>query len=306
MSFIKSQSPAKQLSLINLLGCSKDDTADIINSLQDQRPENIFKKLQEECYFSGIEHKDNGQIKQAINCFRKSLQYNTNFVPSLMELAIIYEECNDFSRADKLYKRCLTLYPENYDLLIHYASCLIKQQKLLRAFKYLRKAEQLEPDLPIAFYFRYCAYFYNVGKPKHALLALKVLREHHQDFLPVYYTIGEIHQYMGNITLAAIWYRRVLRINPSCKEALLALSSIYCNNFQDREKAIYYSSLLLNLEPQNHSAQICLALARNLPQDKDKKRDIVYYSNSASNLFNVSPLDGKNANHMIYSFFSNR
>jgi tetratricopeptide (TPR) repeat protein len=178
----------------------------------------------------------------------------------------------------------------------------------LKAFKYLRKAEQLEPDWPIAFYFRYCAYFYNVGKPDHALIALKLLREAHPDFLPIYFTIGEIHQYLGNLFLAVIWYRRVLRINPECKEALLALSLIYCNDFNDRDKAIFYAQKLLNLDPENSTAQINLAIAKMLPVGRKKNliSGKIFLSNGVSNLFNVSPLELKNANQVIYSFFSNR
>lgn len=272
---------------------------------QERTP--LFREFPEFDYFHRALHKrEKGQNTAAVVLFKKSLGYNTNFFPSLRQLGIIYEEQGKLERAELWYRRSLTIFPDDYDLLIHYASCLIKLKRTLEGLKYLRKAEHLEPDLPNALYFRYCAYYYEAGRPDYALKGLRILLRANPDFIPALLTIAEILHSLGQVVWATIYYRRALRQDARCREALLALSAIYGNDFSHRERSLQYCYYLLAIDPNDSYARANMAIAQKLPpatsrySRRESGRNTTEDAGGISNLVLLSSFEARRAKRVFF------
>ncbi len=90
----------------------------------------------------GIEYLRKGMHETALEKLQKAVRQNPRYAPAHDVLGLLYEQIGETEKAQKHYRRALSLDGDNADFLTHYGQFLCKQGKLKEADDYFRKALQ--------------------------------------------------------------------------------------------------------------------------------------------------------------------
>ena len=88
------------------------------------------------------------QTDLAVKELQQALVMNAKLVPVRRALASIYASRGQVEQAMEQWKEALALDPNDFPTLVSYGLFLLKQQPGPEAAAYLRKAYQLDPEVP--------------------------------------------------------------------------------------------------------------------------------------------------------------
>ncbi len=88
----------------------------------------------------GVEYLRKGMNESALEKLKKAVRQDSRYAPAHDVLGLLYEQLGETAKAEKEYRRALSLEPDNPDFLNHYGQFLCTQGKLKKADDYFRKA----------------------------------------------------------------------------------------------------------------------------------------------------------------------
>lgn len=222
----------------------------------------------------GIDAKEKGIIPEAVSFFMKSIQKDISFIPAMIELAILYDDLEEFDKAISFYQRSLKLDPNHYELRIHYANALIRNNQVDNGLQEIRKALELDENNPDGWYYLAITYFFYLKETEKALAIANRIILMDPDYLSGYTLLGEVQFSLGNVGSAVKSFQKALQIDSMNKDAHLALSAIFGNDLRDRKKSLKHSLFLLDKDPGDLLARHNAEMALKLPaSDKTPQSD---------------------------------
>ena len=93
-------------------------------------------------YKQGLSHMDSSQ-QQAFVSFQKALQSNPDNYDALYALGSIHFQRKEYADAERAFRRCITLRPDDGEAMNFYGRTLIELQRLPEAVDVLRKTAAL-------------------------------------------------------------------------------------------------------------------------------------------------------------------
>lgn len=97
-------------------------------------------------YTLGIINKGTGKYTEAVNDFQKSLDIDPINSDAMRELALTYEELNNFKQAEDTYKKAIGLKPDYWAGYNYLGAFYFSQQRYEDALKQFEKVVELTPD----------------------------------------------------------------------------------------------------------------------------------------------------------------
>ncbi len=224
----------------------------------------LFDQIKE-----GILAKEKGQMKDAARLFLNILQEDMNFVPALIELALLYDEQEEFDRAESYFQRALSLDPDHFELRLHYANSLIRKGSIEPGIDQIRYVLEKDENHCDAWYYLAITYFFYLNENVKALAIAERIIEIDPGFTAGYTLLGEIYFSLKNIPQSLKYFQRVLEIEPTNKDAHLALSAIYGKDLMDRHKSLKHSMFLLESNSYDKLARHNAEMALRLPPNQE-------------------------------------
>ncbi len=179
----------------------------------------------------------------------KHLLHQADFAHGNIAVADYYQRDNNFSSAEKFYKRALQKDSLANLARLNLANNYNAQQKKSEALAVLKLAVNIDAKNDRAWY--NMALLYNeIKDTKNALQAFEKAVELKSKNTRLYYNYGLLLQQTGNANKAIIILQKGLLQNPSDESLNYALAFIYVQNKQS-EKAIPYATFLKNNNPDN-------------------------------------------------------
>jgi tetratricopeptide (TPR) repeat protein len=118
-----------------------DEATSMFTRLAKQIPQNYLPD-----YYLGRLAKVQENNKLAINYFKSSLKKNSSFVPSLAELALIYEQENRLKEAEATYRQLIILQPGSSVPQARLAYILLKTGRKSQAVEILKQLSRSFPN----------------------------------------------------------------------------------------------------------------------------------------------------------------
>lgn len=216
----------------------------------------------------GLKAKDGGFFSEAVSNFMKALQLDLSFVPALIELAILYDDVKNLEKSIIYYQRALKLDPNHYELRLHYANVLIRNESVDQGIQEIRIAIEQNEEKVDGWYYLAIAYFFYLNETEKALAIANQINKMDPAYTSGYTLLGEIYFSLGDTDKSIKYFQKALRLDPENKDAHLALSAIFGNDLKDREKSLKHSMYLLNKYPQDKLAKNNAIMALKLPLNK--------------------------------------
>lgn len=101
-------------------------------------------------YLAGLINLQLDNKTQALACFLKSENLDSNHYGAKLKLADLYSVQNDFDNAELRYKRLIELNKDNFDVHNNYAEMLYRNKRLSEALEEYRAAILINPQSPEA------------------------------------------------------------------------------------------------------------------------------------------------------------
>ncbi|MFZ5773911.1 MAG: response regulator [Thermodesulfobacteriota bacterium] len=184
-------------------------------------------------YYQGLTHLQLNNEKKAELNFKKSLIIEDQFISSLLALADIYQARGDFASLEGCLARVMTVLPDAFDIQIGLARACTRSGKMDRAAMHLASAQQLA----------------------------KNNAEQIQEVLDCYIEAGLLEE-------ADLLFGRKVQDEDNEKTILfLNRLGVRARKMKDFEKAKFYYSSCLKLDPQNKNVNYNLATLFFLQKD---------------------------------------
>ena len=164
----------------------------------------------------GNAQKAAGNPELAIASYRRSLDVEPDYVPSLYNLGLVLHETDRFEEAEACFRRVVAIDPGDVDALFHLGALLQRSLRLEEAAQTFRLALQLAPDNPHL--------WTRLGEVGLARLTVGSLREAADCFrkvlelqpglASVHFNLGHVHHFEGRLDEAARNYEAALKLDP--------------------------------------------------------------------------------------------
>ncbi len=176
------------------------------------------KATAEELLFTGNTLGKNGQLEQAIACYRGAIQLNPQLVEASYKLGEILIQNGQWGEAVACYQRVIFANPNNVEAYQKLGDVLLKQGQLESALQNYQKAKQLEPNNAEIkqkigeIYYKYGEAFQEQGKIEEAIKAYRRATENYPQFDIPYGKLGEIFSQQEKWEEAAEVYQQASEI----------------------------------------------------------------------------------------------
>ncbi len=152
---------SKALDVINIISKQKPE-----NALSDKLAANIY--IIQKKYYDALESYENafkkkpespslvsianilgklGKVKDAISLLEKSKFIGVESLAVNFKLANLYEQVDDFDKAEVFYKKMLDVQPDNI-LALNNLAVLLAKKNIENAFEYAKRAYKIKPNSP--------------------------------------------------------------------------------------------------------------------------------------------------------------
>ncbi|MDJ0682209.1 MAG: tetratricopeptide repeat protein [Xenococcaceae cyanobacterium MO_167.B52] len=236
----------------------------------------------------GKQLQEAGKITQATAKYQELLELNSNFIPALNNLAMIYEDQKEFERATVYRQRIIQVKPNDSIAYAKLANAIWNQNKYQEAVSLYQKAIQLKPKLPAWVYNQLGDALSHLGQMARAVKAYKTAIEINPQSVWSYYHLGCCLEKQDQIDEAISYYAKFLQIRPDHPPALLKLSQLLSldNKIAPNEIDKIINSLhkKIELEPNNSLLYIHLSEILTL---KGHRKKAIDYCKKATHLVNV-------------------
>ncbi|MDZ7672503.1 MAG: tetratricopeptide repeat protein [Halanaerobiales bacterium] len=180
-------------------------------------------------------------------------------VPDYMNIANMYKEQNNYSKAEEYYRKLLDLDSQNTTAISELGDVLIEQEKYDQAIEILLKGVEITPDSVITNYNLGQAYYLNKEYDNAEKYLLKVVELKYNNYRALYY-LGKTYEKKENFQNAKYYLNESTKFNPDYVPAYIALGTINLkegNNYQ----AIANYSTAVEKNPEYADSHFHLALA---------------------------------------------
>jgi Tfp pilus assembly protein PilF len=99
--------------------------------------------------------KKKNMFKMAAPLFKKAIKKDPHYMPSYIELAMLYEANGKIKEAEAILREALTIEPENQIVMSELGFLLAKNDRTKEAVDILSKVVQSESSTPTHYYFAY-------------------------------------------------------------------------------------------------------------------------------------------------------
>lgn len=233
----------------------------------------------------GIGAKEQKLYKKALRIFYDLLAEDVNFIPALIELAILYDEIDDQAKAKYYFERAIGLDPGHYELRLHFANSLIRHEEVDAGIDQIRQAIELDEKNCDGWYYLAIAYFFYLNESVKALAIAERILEIDPNYVSGYTLLGEIYFAMNNIEESRRYFHKALQIDPTNKDSHLALSAIYGNDIKDRHQSLRHSLFLLDKDPEDKLARHNAEMALKLPPREEISQSEQAYEEGMAYLY---------------------
>jgi predicted O-linked N-acetylglucosamine transferase (SPINDLY family) len=246
-----------------------------------------------EHYNRGLALKKQGKFEQAIACYQKAIQIQSNYAPAYNSLGIVYREKGQLKRAIQCYQKAIECQPDYFpaynnlgnalrdegkldeaiasyqqalkfnadyiNALFNLGNALQQQRNFPEAIKCLQQVIQRQPNYVDA----YSSLAHAYKAQENLVAAINCYQkaiELQPDSASAHCHLGIALQAQGNLPAAAQSYQRALEFDANNWLALINLGDVWRNQGYP-SLAIHYYRKALGINPDNETGKINLASA---------------------------------------------
>ena len=206
----------------------------------------------------------------------------------LLRLARLYMKNSNYIEAERVFKKCIKSFPDNAEIMVEYAICLIKDSKYDDAEVELERALSIKPGMVQAFLT--CATLYEkTGNTNKQISFMMLAANAAPENFDIRLSLAEQLRKYGDFTGAINQYDQILAFNP------------------DQETACFSKGLILMKQEKLTEANQCfIRIINNNPSAFDAHFNLAscYYRQgkyaAAINHFRISSRSKDLANRSLY------
>src|SRR6185503_3314686 len=164
----------------------------------------------------GNAQKAAGNPESAIESYRRSLEFEPDYLPSLYNLGLVLHETDRLEEAEAIFRRVIEIEPADVDALLHLGALLQQRMELEEAAQTFRLALRHAPDNPLLW-----MHLGDVGIARltagslgEAAACFKKAIELQPDFANFHFSLGHVHHFEGRLDEAVRSYQAALKIEP--------------------------------------------------------------------------------------------
>lgn len=223
--------------------------------LRSQQQRGKLSSSVKQIFALGLGHHQQGQLKQAEQCYWEVLKQVPEHADSLFNMGVIFQNTGRVNQAIGAYQKLAQAHPNYADAYINLGLILERQGRLIEALGVYQKAVQVKPH--------YISY-YNLAGPLYQLRQYKEAEKNLRESIRINPDFAQSHM---NLATVLRDLKRYDEAEEECKTALqLApnLADAYFNMGKIKEskecfdKAIEYYREALKINPEHEKAQACL------------------------------------------------
>lgn len=193
-------------------------------------------------------HLEEGQLRQAAECFQKALSIYPNNASALAGLGLVHLRQEMPHEAEEYLRRAVSI-SSRIPLAYYFLGIISKERgELSTAIEMLRKSLELTPDTEII-YRDLCHAHFLAGDMENARAVVMQGIEHNPDFPEFHLILGNLNYFEQQPAQAAQSYRTALSLQPDAS-AYLNLGRINADQ-GDTNEAINCYQKALELNPNN-------------------------------------------------------
>ncbi len=167
----------------------------------------------------------NGQIADAMDCFRRSLQIQPDNPDALFNLGNAFARLGNWDEALANYQRAIQIAPDQPDILVNLGFALAEKKQFADAIADFEAALKLDPDSAGAHNNLASVLFIQHRFDEAALHYREALRLTPDD-PRIYVNLGDVLVRLGQIPDAVKCYQEALRLNPGDAAAAARLRAV--------------------------------------------------------------------------------
>ncbi len=180
---------------------------------------NQFPEASIPWYLSAMIAQQRGDKSRAISDFRKSIEFNHTFLPSILRLAKLYEEQSNYIDAEKVYQAAMYDLPYNPQIMTELALLEQKRGNNNKTLELLelardRNRQALTPRLLLG------SYYLKKGRIEEAKKILKELQSIAPDRIEIRRFTGQFQLATGRAGEAARTFSMLVQRSPHAPEIL--------------------------------------------------------------------------------------
>ena len=206
----------------------------------------------------------------------------------LLRLARLYMKNSNYTEAERVFKKCLKNSPENAEIMVEYAICLIKDSKYVDAEVELERALLIKPGMVQAF-LTSATLYEKTGNTNKQISFMMLAANAAPENFDIRLSLAEQLRKYGDFNGAITQYDHILEFNP------------------DQETACFSKGLILMKQDKLTEANQCfIRIINNNPSAFDAHFNLAscYYRQkkyaAAINHFRISSRNKDLANRSLY------
>ncbi len=201
------------------------------------------KKEMDRHFFNALREKNNGNLNQAAESFRKVLSIDPENDAALYELGKLFLAIDKKEEALILFEEAVRIKPENEWYLMALSDVYEAQSKYKEAAEVYRKAIVLKPS-NIEYYFDYASMLLYQSKFEEAIKTYNQIQEKIGVTEELSVQKEKIWLKLGKVDKAVAEINELIKHNPKETRYKLMLAEIYNANDRKEEALKIYSSIL--------------------------------------------------------------
>ncbi|MGD9581648.1 MAG: tetratricopeptide repeat protein, partial [Vampirovibrionia bacterium] len=198
-----------------------------------------------------------GKYNDAKAKYIQALEIEPNNPQANYELANLYQDTGDVSKAEELYTKIISLKPNFIDAYKKLAFIKATSGEIQDAIKYYEKIISIEPSNSKAYYM--LGKMYNVNRDyQKAKVALDKAVEIDNTDTKAYKELATVCKTTGQTDLANTYEAKSLQLTPQSIESIFTTAEEHLRNQNYDKATVEYKKILL-LEPNNQKATVGLS-----------------------------------------------
>ncbi|MFA5060514.1 MAG: tetratricopeptide repeat protein [Candidatus Omnitrophota bacterium] len=202
-------------------------------------------------YFNlGYIYGEQGDLKTAIDFYKKALEINPQYAKALYNLANAYTDMELYNEAVNLYRRAIKIDPKNSDVYLGLGVAYTALGNHQEAVSCYKKAIEVNPSNSNA-YFNLAFSYETTGQIRDAIENYKKTTEIDPAHAEAYYNLGNLYVHLGMTETAVKNYEKAIEVSPEHLNALINLSIVYSQEGEFARSLEYCKrAMALGYEPE--------------------------------------------------------
>ena len=200
-------------------------------------------RLAEEALQQGISFHQLGLLDEAIHCYRKTLQLNSNNADALSNMGGALQYTGKLDEAVISLTKAISIKPDFAEAFSNLGNALKEQGKLDEAVASYQKAISIKPDYTEAFH-NLGNVLTDQGKLDEAVASYRKALSFKQDYAEVYSNLGAALQEQGKLDKAVDNYQKAISFKPGYAKAYNNLGVALKNQGKLNESVASYQKAI--------------------------------------------------------------